>query len=111
MSYKVEMIDEYSFGRWFSDRVRFATAEEAEESSQHVSNVGWLGILDIRVVQSDDPVNARWTDKGILNLDGQLFYPPPPPPTKEEILADANRLRARRDALLASIERERKRHA
>ena len=30
MSYKVEIIDEYSFGEWFSHHLRFETEAEAE---------------------------------------------------------------------------------
>jgi hypothetical protein len=64
MSYKVEFLDEYSFGKYFSDDLRFETEREAEERSQHLNNAGWHGILDVRIARSDDPVNARWTDEG-----------------------------------------------
>ena len=46
MSYKMEFMDEYSFGEYFSDDLRFATELEAEERSLHLSNVGWSGILE-----------------------------------------------------------------
>jgi len=71
MSYKVEIIDEYSFGKWFSHHLRFATEAEAEECSRHFSDTGWNGIHDLRVVPSDDPANARWADNEASNLDGK----------------------------------------
>jgi hypothetical protein len=71
MSYKVEIIDEYSFGRWFPHHLRFATEAEADECSQHFDNAGWLGIRDLRIVPSDEPVNARWTDRGASDMNGQ----------------------------------------
>lgn len=35
MSYKIEIIDEYSFGQWFSHHLRFETEAQAEECSRH----------------------------------------------------------------------------
>jgi hypothetical protein len=58
-SYKIEIIDEYSHGEWFSDSLRFATEAEAVECSQHFGGAGWNGLIDLRVVDCNDPVNAR----------------------------------------------------
>jgi hypothetical protein len=92
MSYKVEIIDEYSFGQWFSHHLRFETETEAEECSRHFAYAALCGILDLRVAPSDDPVNARWTKEGPRNKDGKPFYTPKPPPTPEEIRQEAKRL-------------------
>ena len=59
MSYKVEIIDEYSFSQWFSHHLRFATKTEAEAYSHQFCNAGWNGIQHLRTVASDEPVNAR----------------------------------------------------
>ncbi|HEX6824308.1 MAG TPA: hypothetical protein VF123_19770 [Candidatus Sulfotelmatobacter sp.] len=103
MSYKVEIVDEYSFGRSFSHPLRFATETEAEAYSNQFCHAGWDGIQDLRVVASDEPLNACWTEKGILNKDGQPFCHPSRQPTSEEIHAEANRLGAKWDALVRGL--------
>jgi hypothetical protein len=90
MSYKIEIMDEYSFGEYFSHDLRFETEREAEQCSQHFSSAGWNGILDLRTVRSDDPVNARWTDEGLRDKNGQPFCQPQAAPTIEEIRAEAS---------------------
>jgi hypothetical protein len=104
MSYKIEIIDEYSHGEWFSDNVRFVSEAEAAECSQHFGGAGWNGLTGLRVVPSDDPANARWTEKGATDKDGKPFYIPPPPPTPEEIRAEADRLRAAWEAIVARMD-------
>jgi len=95
MSYKIEIMDEYSFGQWFSYHLRFATEAEAEECSLHFTRAGWYGILDLRVVSSGEPVNARWTEKGLLDNEGQPIYRRPAAPTWEETQEEAKKLRRR----------------
>ena len=73
---------------------------EAEERSRHYGGAGWNGILDLRVVPSEGPVNARWTRKGLTNQDGKPFYTPPQPPTPEEIQEEAKILIAAWVAML-----------
>ena len=102
MSYKIEIIDEYSHG-WFSHGWRFPTEAEAVECSQHFGGSGWNGLLDLRVVPSDDEANAHWTEKGATDKDGKPFYAPPPP-TPEEIRAEADRLGAAWDAIVARMD-------
>jgi hypothetical protein len=104
MSYKIEIIDEYSHGDWFSHNLRFATEAEAVECSQHFGGAGWMGIFDLRVVPSDDPANARWTEKGATDKDGKPFSAPPPSLTPEEIRAAADRLGAAWDAIVARMD-------
>lgn len=104
MSYKIEIIDEYSHGDWFSDNLRFVTEAEAVECSQHCGGAGWSGVIDLRVVPSDDPANARWTEKGATDKDGKPFCTPPPPPTPEAMRAEADRLEAAWDAIVAGME-------
>lgn len=104
MSYKIEIIDEYSHGDWFSHNWRFATEAEAVGCSQHFGGAGWNGLIDLRVVPSDDPANARWTEKDPTDKDGEPFYAPPLPPTPEEIRAEADRLGAAWDAIVARMD-------
>jgi hypothetical protein len=104
MSYKIEIIDEYSHGDWFSYNLRFATEAEAVECSQHFGGAGWNGLIDLRVVPSDDPANARWTEKGATDKDGKPFYTPQPPPIPEAIRAEADRLGAAWDAIVAGMD-------
>ena len=100
MSYKIEIMDEYSFGDYFSHDLRFETEREAEECSHHLGGAGWNGLLDLRIVRSDDPVNARWTDEGLRNKEGQPFCRPQPAPTIEEIRAEAKVLGAAWDSIV-----------
>jgi hypothetical protein len=104
MSYKVEIIDEYSFSQWFSHHLRFATKTEAEAYSHQFCNAGWNGIQHLRTVASDEPVNARQTEKELLNKDEQPFCNPFPQPTPEEIRAEADRLGARWDTLVRGLD-------
>lgn len=103
MSYKIEIVDEYSFGKWFSYPLRFATETEAEECSRHFSNAGWNGILDLRVVPSDEPVNASWTEKGVLDKDGQPIHRPPAAPAFEETQEEAKKLRLRWEEIVDRV--------
>ena len=57
----------------------------------------------MHVVPSDDPVNARWTDRGVTDKDGKPFYTPKPPPTSEEIREEANRLTAAWNMIVEKI--------
>jgi hypothetical protein len=109
MSYKIEIMDEYSFGHWFSpDQERFATEAEATECSHHFG--GWrYGILDLRVVPSNDAVNARWTEKGVTDKDGNPTYTPPPPASPEEIRASAEKLSAAWEAIVERMDASLKR--
>lgn len=105
MSFKVELIDEYSSGAWFSHHLRFATEAEATECSvHHLPYAGWSGILDVRVVLSDDPVNARCTEKSLFDKDGEPIkrtYQPPQKP--EDVQAEARRLGAMVEATARRI--------
>lgn len=88
MSYKIEIMDEYSFGQWFSDDLRFATEAEAEECSHHFEGAGWNGILELRIAPSDDAVSAR----GVLRTPGQATEAPPPAASLKETSEEATRL-------------------
>ncbi len=54
-----------SGGLWSGNALRFATKEEA---LAHATDLMWRWILvkEIRVIESDDPVNCRWDyDRGL----------------------------------------------
>ena len=54
-SWKAEVIADSS-GKWCGNQLRFASKEEAQA---YVSDLAWrwTAVRDIRVVESDDPVN------------------------------------------------------
>ena len=63
MSWKPEVITDSS-GKWYGNALRFATREEAEANVADLMS-RWLLVRETRVVESDDPVNYRWTDHGL----------------------------------------------
>jgi hypothetical protein len=66
MSYKPEVIADAS-GKWSGNALRFATREEAESYVFDLS-MRWTLVSDTRVIESDDPINYRWTEKGLREL-------------------------------------------
>lgn len=69
MSYKVEVrtgVDP----KWYTNSVRLATEEEALDYGQDLV-YRWTAVMDMRVVESQDPVNYRW----VINV----LQPEPPP--------------------------------
>lgn len=58
MSYKPEVIADAS-GKWCSNELRFATTDEAEAYVTDLS-IRWTLVRQRRVVESDEPVNARF---------------------------------------------------
>lgn len=101
MSYKIEVTDEYSYGQSFSPDLRFETEDEAESLSSRL-NWAWNGIRNVRIVPSDDPVNARCTKNGLADKDGNAFFPPAPFPSAEEIRQEAKRLNEAWQAIVDS---------
>ena len=66
-SFKPEVIADGS-GKWYDNALRFGTYDEAELSARDLMS-RWLLVRDIRVTESDDPVNYRIVD-GILERIG-----------------------------------------
>ena len=64
MSWKAEVIADSS-GKWVGDTVRFATHQEAWSYLQDLT-YRWTAVRYERVVESNDPVNHRWTQDGLL---------------------------------------------
>jgi hypothetical protein len=62
-SYAPEVIADRD-GRWCGNALRFATREEAEANVHDLMN-RWYSVTDTRVVESDEPVNYRWTNTGL----------------------------------------------
>jgi hypothetical protein len=58
MSFKPEVIADSS-GKWVGNALRFATRLEAQSCVEDLRR-RWTLVTDIRVVESDDPVNYRW---------------------------------------------------
>lgn len=68
MSWKPEVIADSS-GEWCGNALRFATKEEAEANVANLA-MRWLAVRETRVVESDDPVNYRWTEEGLKVVEG-----------------------------------------
>jgi hypothetical protein len=60
MSWKPQVIADSS-GNWSGNALRFSTKEEAEANARDLM-MRWTLVRDIRVVESDDPVNYAWRD-------------------------------------------------
>ena len=57
-SFKPEVIADRS-GKWCSNQLRFATFAEAKAYALDLAG-RWPPVTDVRVVESDDPVNYTW---------------------------------------------------
>ena len=57
-----------STGKWYGNALRFATREEAEDNAENL-RMRWLLVRETRAVESDDPVNYRWTDDGLKAVE------------------------------------------
>lgn len=64
MSFAPQVIAD-NIGKWAGSAVRFATAQEAEDYVFNLS-MRWTSVRETRVIESDDPVNYRWTDTGLV---------------------------------------------
>jgi len=52
-------------GKWYGNAVRFATEAEAQRWADDLS-MRWFAVRATRAVASDDPVNYRITEAGVL---------------------------------------------
>ena len=62
-SYAPQVIADSS-NQWTGNGLRFATKEEAEANVRNLAN-RWFLVRETRVIETNDPVNYRWTDKGL----------------------------------------------
>jgi hypothetical protein len=60
MSYKAEVIADNS-NKWCPNGLAFATHEEARKYGDNLM-WRWMAVREVRVVESDQPVNAAWDD-------------------------------------------------
>ena len=60
MSYAPEVIADSS-GKWCGNALRFATTAEAEAYVTDLS-IRWTSVRERRVIESDEPVNARFAN-------------------------------------------------
>jgi hypothetical protein len=68
MSYKAEVVAD-SGGAWTGNRMRFATKKEAELYVLDLA-LRWTLVGDIRVVESDEPVNYELVDGRFVHIEG-----------------------------------------
>jgi hypothetical protein len=67
MSFKAEVITDSS-GQWSSNMLRFGTEAEAQSYGDDLYS-RWTLVREVRVVPSDEPVNAEWAN-------GRLHHQP-----------------------------------
>ena len=60
MSFKPEVIADSS-GKWTGNALAFATREEAEANVRDLM-YRWMAVREVRVVESDEPVNYAWVN-------------------------------------------------
>jgi len=71
MSFKPEVIADKS-GKWCGNQLRFATFEEARAYALDLAG-RWFAVTDIRVTESDEPVNYQWhAVRGAEHIDEVL---------------------------------------
>lgn len=63
MSWSPEVIAD-STGKFIGNGLRFETKAEAEANVRDLM-MRWFAVREIRVVESTDPVNYKWTAKGL----------------------------------------------
>jgi hypothetical protein len=67
VSYKPEVQTD-STGRWYGNQLRFATREEAQANVEDLAS-RWFAVREVRVAESDDPVNYRWVNGAAVRVD------------------------------------------
>jgi hypothetical protein len=66
MSWKPE-VQTCNDSKFYGNALAFATKEEAERSARDLMS-RWMLVTDWRVVESDQPVNFRITDEGVMEV-------------------------------------------
>jgi hypothetical protein len=66
MSYRIVANTTLNRRHWHSNGFRFETKEEAEAYGETLK-ASWFGTREVRVLESDDPVDAIWHDGELLN--------------------------------------------
>ena len=67
-SYAPEVIAD-STGKWCGNGLRFATKDEAINNVQDLM-YRWIAVREIRVVESDEPVNYTYHDRQLRHIEG-----------------------------------------
>lgn len=67
MSFKPEVVAD-STGKWVGNALRFATREEAEANVANLKS-RWFLVTDTRVVECEDPVNYRYVDGKLIDVE------------------------------------------
>jgi len=73
MSWKPEVIADDT-GKWCGNGLAFATKEEAEANARDLMR-RWILVTATRAVESDEPVNYKWTDKGLEAVEADTSLP------------------------------------
>jgi hypothetical protein len=67
MSFKPEVQTDDT-GKWYGNALRFGTREEAEAQVQDLM-IRWFAVKETRVVECNDPVNYRYVDGRLENIE------------------------------------------
>jgi hypothetical protein len=57
-------------GQWYANALRFATKQEAEGNVAALK-WNWTAVTETRVIECDDPVNYRWVDGKLEDVDAK----------------------------------------
>lgn len=77
MSFKPEVEVMNEPDKWHRNGLVFATREEADANARDLMS-RWTLVVDCRAVEVDEPVNYRWTDKGLVPVEPAVFAEVPP---------------------------------
>jgi hypothetical protein len=66
MSWAPQVIADH-YGNWHGNGLRFATKEEALQNVRALS-LRWTAVRDTRVIETTEPVTAKWIDGKTVHL-------------------------------------------
>jgi hypothetical protein len=61
---------------WCGNGLRFATKEEAEANAKNLMG-RWMLVTDTRATESDEPVNYKWEEGKLVNVETGKGHVPP----------------------------------
>jgi len=67
MSFKVEVIADSS-GKWTGNAIRLPDSKQAIEYGNDLFS-RWTAVSEMRVVESEDPVNYLWLDGRLVSVE------------------------------------------
>jgi hypothetical protein len=68
MAWKPEVEVSGEPDKWHRNGLTFATEKEAVDNARDLMS-RWMLVVAYRAVEVDEPVNYRWTDKGLVAVE------------------------------------------